>query len=131
MILSAEQPATNLYRVEVSGWDDNKAFFVENSELEWTEESGKQVTLSRGLANGAVIFLRLLHANQHGPIQSRSVRSGFGGKDGGRSAAVPAAACIFASRVPRGTFPVESQGWGGKGAEMEQRSEMVASPERC
>ena len=60
MILTAEQPATNLYRVEVSGWDDNKAFFVENSELEWTEASGKQVTLSRGLANGAVVFLRLL-----------------------------------------------------------------------
>ncbi len=60
MILTAEQPVTNLYRVEVSGWDDNKAFFVENAELEWTDESGKRVTLSRGLAEGAVIFLRLL-----------------------------------------------------------------------
>jgi hypothetical protein len=60
MILTAEHPVTNLYLVEVSGWDDNKAFFVENSELEWTEESGKQVTLSHGLNEGAVIFLRLL-----------------------------------------------------------------------
>jgi hypothetical protein len=60
MSLTAEHPATNLYMVEVSGWDDNKAFFVENSELEWTEESGKQVTLNRGLHEGAVIFLRLL-----------------------------------------------------------------------
>jgi hypothetical protein len=60
MILTAEHPATNLYRVEVSGWDDNKAFFVENSELEWAEDSGKQVTLNRGLSEGAVIFLRLL-----------------------------------------------------------------------
>jgi hypothetical protein len=60
MILTAEQPATNLYRVEVSGWDDNKAFFVENSELEWAEDSNKHVTLNRGLADGAVIFLRLL-----------------------------------------------------------------------
>lgn len=60
MTLTAEQPVTNLYRVEVSGWDDRKAFFVENSELEWTEGSGKQITLSRRLANGAVIFLRLL-----------------------------------------------------------------------
>jgi hypothetical protein len=58
--LTAEHPAANLYRVEVSGWDDNKAFFVENSELEWTEDSGKHVTLNRGLNNGAVIFLRLL-----------------------------------------------------------------------
>jgi hypothetical protein len=32
MILPAEHPATNLYRVEVSGWDENKAFFVENSD---------------------------------------------------------------------------------------------------
>jgi len=59
MILT-EQSVTNLYRVEVSGWDDNKAFFVENSELEWTDKSGKQVTLNRGLADGAVVFLRLL-----------------------------------------------------------------------
>jgi hypothetical protein len=55
MILTAEHPVTNLYLVEVSGWDDNKAFFVENSELEWTEESGKQVTLNRGLNEDAVI----------------------------------------------------------------------------
>jgi hypothetical protein len=60
MILTAERPAANLYHVEVSGWDDNKAFFVENAELEWTEESGKQVTLNRGLNDGAVVFLRLL-----------------------------------------------------------------------
>ena len=60
MILAAEHPITSLYLVEVSGWDDNKAFFVENSELEWTEESGKQVTLNRGLKEDAVIFLRLL-----------------------------------------------------------------------
>ena len=58
--MTAEQPVTNLYRVEVSGWDDNKAFFVENAELEWTDESGQQVRLNRGLADGAVIFLRLL-----------------------------------------------------------------------
>jgi hypothetical protein len=60
MILTAVRQATNLYLVEVSGWDDNKAFFVENSELEWTEESGKQVMLNRGLRDGAVVFLRLL-----------------------------------------------------------------------
>jgi len=60
MILTAEHPATNLYRVEVSGWDDNKAFFVENSELEWADDAGKQVTLNRELSEGAVIFLRLL-----------------------------------------------------------------------
>ena len=56
MILTAEHRVTNSYRVEVSGWDDNKAFFVENSELEWTDDSGKQVTLSCGLADRAVVF---------------------------------------------------------------------------
>jgi Sigma-54 interaction domain len=61
MILTAERPVpTNQYRVEVSGWDDSKAFFVENSELEWTDESGKHVTLNRELTEGAVVFLRLL-----------------------------------------------------------------------
>jgi hypothetical protein len=61
MLLTAERPVpTTQYRVEVSGWDDSKAFFVENSELEWTDESGKQATLNRGLTEGAVIFLRLL-----------------------------------------------------------------------
>jgi hypothetical protein len=34
MILTAEHPGTNQYRVEVSGWDGGKAFFVENSEFE-------------------------------------------------------------------------------------------------
>jgi len=58
MILSAS-PTASLYRVEVSGWDHDKAFFVENSELEWSEE-GKQVTLTRTLNDRAVVFLRLL-----------------------------------------------------------------------
>ena len=59
MILTAGQ-ATNRYRVEVSGWDDHRAFFVENSDLDWTGQSDKRVTLSRGLSDGSVIFLRLL-----------------------------------------------------------------------
>jgi hypothetical protein len=71
MTLTADQAVLNLYRVEVSGWDENKAFFVENAELEWTDESGKRVTLNRGLSHGAVIFLRLL---QHiGNERSHSV----------------------------------------------------------
>jgi hypothetical protein len=60
MIFTAERPGANLYHVEVSGWDDNKTFFVDNAELEWTEQSGKQITLNRALTDGAVVFLRLL-----------------------------------------------------------------------
>lgn len=67
MILSARYPTTNLYRVEVSGWDKNQAFFVEKSELEWNEDSGKQVALSHTVRDGAVIFLRLLQPISTGP----------------------------------------------------------------
>lgn len=59
MILTAEA-AGNRYRVEVSGWDDHKSFFVENSELDWSDGLGKRVTLNRPLADGSVVFLRLL-----------------------------------------------------------------------
>lgn len=62
MSLSAGYPTTSLYRVEVSGWDKKKAFFVENSELTWNEESGKQIALRHAVPDGAVIFLRLLQA---------------------------------------------------------------------
>jgi hypothetical protein len=62
-MLTARFPLTGLYRVEVSGWDKNQAFFVEKSELEWSEESGKRVALSNAVADGAVIFLRLLQTH--------------------------------------------------------------------
>jgi hypothetical protein len=62
MLLSARFPLTGLYRVEVSGWDQNHAFFVEKSELEWNEASGKRVALTNAVPDGAVIFLRLLHS---------------------------------------------------------------------
>jgi hypothetical protein len=60
MSLSARFPITSLYRVEVSGWDKSQTFFVEKSELEWNEESGKYVTLSSAVPDGSVVFLRLI-----------------------------------------------------------------------
>ncbi len=60
MSLSARFPVTSLYRVEVSGWDKSQIFFVEKSELEWSEESGKHVTLNSAVADGSVVFLRLI-----------------------------------------------------------------------
>ena len=47
MNLTVPQPAIDTYRVEVSGWDTSQSFFVEKPELEWNEENGKQITLSR------------------------------------------------------------------------------------
>ena len=60
MSLSARFPVTGLYRVEVSGWDKSQTFFVEKSELEWNEESDKQVCLSSAVPDGSVVFLRLI-----------------------------------------------------------------------
>jgi hypothetical protein len=60
MISGTQYPITSKYRVEVSGWNKTQAFFVEKSELEWSEESGKQLSLSHAVPDGAVVFLRLL-----------------------------------------------------------------------
>ncbi len=60
MHLSARHPVANTYRVEVSGWDSSQSFFVEKSELEWSEATGKRVILSHSLRSEAMIFVRLL-----------------------------------------------------------------------
>jgi hypothetical protein len=52
-------PVTCWYAVEVSGWDRTQNFFVETCELEWKEESDKQVTLKRALNDNAVLLVRL------------------------------------------------------------------------
>ena len=60
--MAAIEPQTlsSTYSVEVSGWDHSHAFFVERSELSWSEETGKLLTLSRRLPPGAMVFVRLL-----------------------------------------------------------------------
>lgn len=60
MLLTAQRPLTDTYSVEASGWDSAQSFFVEKAELEWNEATGKHVTLTRSLAPGSMIFLRLL-----------------------------------------------------------------------
>lgn len=55
-----QQPLASVYSVEVSGWDYAHIFFVERSELTWSEETGKLLTLSRRLPPRAMIFVRLL-----------------------------------------------------------------------
>ena len=60
MLLTEQRLICNSYPVEVSGWDISHMFFVEKSELEWKEGSGKYLTLSRSLSPGSMIFLRLL-----------------------------------------------------------------------
>jgi hypothetical protein len=60
MELATDQSLTTTYSVEVSGWDHSDIFFVERSELHWTEETGKQLTLTRQISPGAMVFVRLL-----------------------------------------------------------------------
>jgi hypothetical protein len=60
MLLTAERALTDTYLVEASGWDSAQSFFVEKAALEWNEVTGKQVTLTRCLSPGSMIFLRLL-----------------------------------------------------------------------
>ena len=58
------QPLAGTYSVEVSGWDHSHIFFVERSELVWSEETGKLLTLSRRLPASAMIFVRLLQPTE-------------------------------------------------------------------
>lgn len=60
MLLATQRPLTDTFPVEASGWDSAQSFFVEKAELEWNEVTGKNVTLTRSLSPGSMIFLRLL-----------------------------------------------------------------------
>jgi hypothetical protein len=48
------------YRIEVSGWGLNDAFFVEKTDLHWTEGGDKKLLLHHAVPEGAVIFVRLI-----------------------------------------------------------------------
>jgi hypothetical protein len=48
------------YRIEVSGWGLNDAFFVEKTDLLWTEDGEKKLLLRHALPESAVIFVRLI-----------------------------------------------------------------------
>jgi hypothetical protein len=48
------------YRIEVSGWGLGDVFFVEKTDLLWTESGEKKLLLHRALPDGAVIFVRLI-----------------------------------------------------------------------
>jgi hypothetical protein len=58
MGLSFNSPGT--YRIEVSGWGLDSNFFVERTDLLWTPGDKRKVQLHRALAEGAILFIRLL-----------------------------------------------------------------------
>ena len=49
------------YRIEVSGWGLDNSFFVESTDLLWTPNGDKKLKLHRAVAEGAVVFVRLLN----------------------------------------------------------------------
>ena len=59
-MLSETLPVIGSCRVEVSGWDEDEIFFVEKSELSWDDFAGKHVALKHMLADGALVFVRML-----------------------------------------------------------------------
>jgi hypothetical protein len=60
---NARFPATRLYAIEISGWDCKEQFFVERCELQWNEESSKQVGLKRAVNDNAILLVRLLQGD--------------------------------------------------------------------
>jgi hypothetical protein len=48
------------YRIEISGWGLDNCFFAERTDLIWKAGDEKQVQLRRELAEGAIVFVRLL-----------------------------------------------------------------------
>ena len=48
------------YRIEVSGWGLDSNFFVEKTDLIWSQSGDKKVLLHHALPEGAIIFVRLL-----------------------------------------------------------------------
>ena len=52
--------AARKYRIEVSGWGLNDVFFVEKSDLLWSDGGEKRLLLHHALSEGAVIFVRLM-----------------------------------------------------------------------
>lgn len=51
---------TGNYRIEVSGWDLNSAFFVEKVDLVWTSGEEKRLRMHHSLSDGTVVFVRLI-----------------------------------------------------------------------
>ena len=54
------------YWIELSGWGLDDAFFTERTELLWNSDGEKQVQLHRALAEGSIVFIRLLSSEPSG-----------------------------------------------------------------
>ena len=72
------------YYVEISGWDEDEDFFVEQAELEWIQEEDKRAFLRHCPREGSILFIRLAQASEVAPTcpvaytVQRVVRNGHG-----------------------------------------------------
>jgi len=64
--MSPQNPVSICYHIEISGWDLAENFFVEKTELDWSEEHGKKVFVRHSVHDGAVVFVRLIHPKVSG-----------------------------------------------------------------
>jgi hypothetical protein len=48
------------YRIEVSGWAHDNSFFVEKTDLFWSQTNRKRVRLHQALPEGSIVFIRLM-----------------------------------------------------------------------
>jgi hypothetical protein len=76
-VLSETLPIASNYRVEVSGWDEDEIFFVEQSELSWDDFAGKHISLKRMLAKGALVFVRVLQPTSLQPYYPIAYQAEF------------------------------------------------------
>jgi len=51
MMIAGTASQQTAYPVEVSGWDEHEDFFVEKTELQWSEQSGKHILLLRPIVS--------------------------------------------------------------------------------
>ncbi len=64
--MPTQNPVRTSHRIEVSGWDLDENFFVEKTNLDWSEKNGKTVSLRRPLRDGSVVFIRLITSTASG-----------------------------------------------------------------
>jgi len=70
------------YRVEVSGWDEDEMFFVEKSQLAGNDLTGRHIALQHKLAEGTIVFVRLLHSTAYQQTCPAAYQVEFIGNDG-------------------------------------------------
>ncbi|HEY1470700.1 MAG TPA: hypothetical protein VGF61_16795 [Candidatus Acidoferrum sp.] len=72
------------YHVEVSGWDEDEMFFVEKSQLAGNDLTGRHISLQHKLAEGTIVFVRLLHSTAYQQSCPAAYQVEFIGNDGTR-----------------------------------------------